>query len=376
MFSVLALALMLPLAHSQSDSDYVLGPDDVITITVVRHPEFSGDFLVPSAGVITAPVVGTFKATGMTLGDTNKMVTKKMATRLRAPEVAVTLKFARVKKISVVGAVTHPGPYEWKPGWKVNEALGAGGGIPPGADPRDFKASILRASDGTKVPISIPDALNGDPANNLPIYENDVLTVDAAQLVPVFVSGRVKSPGRVDLKQESVGVMESLSLAGGVMDDAQISSVSIIHSNHTQETVDLTPLIVRGEKISLPTLQANDMIVVPQADARIGVFGTVAAPGFVPIPEGRELRLSDAIGAAKPDPKKSRLARVGLIRTVNGKQVRTTYDFGKFVKNGDLKYNPVLQSGDVVYVPESDAFDWTTVAPGLSLAALLFQRLK
>src|SRR3982751_2991757 len=102
-FSICALTLLLTMARSQSDSDYVLGPDDVITITVVRHPEFSGDFLVPSAGIITAPVVGTFKATGMTLGDTNKMVTKKMATRLKAPEVAVTLKFARVKKISVVG---------------------------------------------------------------------------------------------------------------------------------------------------------------------------------------------------------------------------------------------------------------------------------
>jgi hypothetical protein len=49
------------------------------------------------------------------------------------------------------------------------------------------------------------------------------------------------------------------------------------------------------------------------------------------------------------------------------------YDYGKFTNQGDFSQNPVIHSGDVVYVPETDKFELSTIAPGISIAAALFR---
>lgn len=125
---------------------YRLGPEDVVTITVQRHPEFSSEVLIPSDGVVNLPVCGKVQVSGLTTQELTQLVTKGLSERLRKPEVVVTLKSQRMQRIYVTGAVAQPGVYDLKPGWRVLEALTAAGGAANGGK---LKSVVLvRTKDG------------------------------------------------------------------------------------------------------------------------------------------------------------------------------------------------------------------------------------
>ncbi|NCU32583.1 MAG: hypothetical protein EOM23_06560, partial [Candidatus Moranbacteria bacterium] len=49
-----------------TESKYTLGPEDVIRIEVLRHPEVSGEFIINSEGKIQYGFVGDLELAGMT----------------------------------------------------------------------------------------------------------------------------------------------------------------------------------------------------------------------------------------------------------------------------------------------------------------------
>src|SRR6476619_2812610 len=48
--------------------EYVIGPSDVLRISVWRNPDLSGDAIVRPDGTITLPLVGDLRAAGRTPG--------------------------------------------------------------------------------------------------------------------------------------------------------------------------------------------------------------------------------------------------------------------------------------------------------------------
>src|SRR4051812_12162602 len=57
-----------PAASSTSVvTDYVVGPQDVLTITSYDQADLSGKFAVEADGTFTYPLIGRFKAGGLTL---------------------------------------------------------------------------------------------------------------------------------------------------------------------------------------------------------------------------------------------------------------------------------------------------------------------
>jgi polysaccharide export outer membrane protein len=369
---VLMVAAVSSAVFAQTDDNYVLGAEDVVSVTVIRHPEFSGDFLIPTAGLIELPVAGPIKASGMTIAELSTAVKTAMATRLKKPEVTVVLKMARPKRMSVIGAVLKPGTYEMKPGWRVTEALGASGGLPPEARVSDLKAYIIRSGSSDHQNIDLPSALAGNPEANLALAEGDVLYVEGLDLMPVYVMGSVKAPGIYRLPANSSGPLQAITLAGGVLPSAATSKVKITRvATGTEEVYDITPALNGTGTVNLPKLNTGDMIIIPESDARFAVMGYVQNGGVQAIPEGREIRLAEAVAMAKPSDR-SRISRVGLIRMENGVEKRYQYDLGKYVSKGDATQNPVVQPKDVIYVPETDKVDWGILGPIGIVARLLF----
>ena len=50
-----------------AQTDYVIGPQDVLTVTVYDHADLSGKFTVEADGTLTFPLIGRVKAAGLTL---------------------------------------------------------------------------------------------------------------------------------------------------------------------------------------------------------------------------------------------------------------------------------------------------------------------
>lgn len=93
---------------------YKIGSEDVISVTVARHAQFSGDFYIPTDGVVDLPGVGRVTATGKTLGELSDYVTTRLSKRLRDPEVTVTLKSPRMQRVYVLGSVERPGALRYE----------------------------------------------------------------------------------------------------------------------------------------------------------------------------------------------------------------------------------------------------------------------
>jgi polysaccharide export outer membrane protein len=371
-----SLVLAIPafsLAHQQADPGYIIGPEDVIDVTVIDQPKFSGEYVVPPSGVVDLPVAGDTKVTGMSLNKLRDYFTIAMKKRLVKPEVTVTLKSARPQRVYVFGDVRTPGIIELKQGWTVSESLSAAGGLIAGIATSDVNMTIEHVGGGDKTTMPLDKALNLAGDDKIKIAAGDVIRFDAEQLTPIYVSGDVKTPGLYKMKASEAGVMEALTQAGGVLPDANLQTVRIIRLDGPEQVVDLAPVLLRGQKAELPRLKSGDMVLVAQSTERFAILGYVSKPGYYNIPSGQKYTLIEALALANGPSEGAKLSQVGIVSTVNGKEVRKVYDIGKFRDKGDASNNPELHAGDVVFVPQNNAIDLRTILSFLSPTALLYR---
>lgn len=87
-------------------------PLDRLQVTVFREPELSvEDVLVDEGGRVLLPLVGALTASGKTTELLAAEITSKLRQYVREPQVAVSIKQAASKRVTVAGAVVQPGVY-------------------------------------------------------------------------------------------------------------------------------------------------------------------------------------------------------------------------------------------------------------------------
>ena len=346
---------------------YKLGPEDVITVTVQRHVEWSGDLLIPADGVVDVPVLGPTKLAGLTLTEVREMVIKALGKRINSPEATVTLRVARTRRLYVEGSVKFASVLDYKPGWRISEALAAAGGIPDLVQAMDCRVTVLRAATGKTDDVALPDVLAGLQSANLSLEPGDVVTVKTLENIPVYVVGQVKTPGLVKMRVDQIGLMSAVALAGGLLPTSSTAGVTIRHLNGHVDKLDITRVVLYGDKTPLPDLQSGDLVTVPELQSRFAISGLVKLPGVFPMPDGKTYRLSDAISMSGGwDSHRARMSKVAVLRDDNGKMKRMIINYGSFLAKGDASQNVVLQSGDVIYIPETNSIDWQAIFNGLA----------
>lgn len=368
LFALMFFAVILTITASSvfAQDTYRLGPEDIIGVNVIGHTEFSGEFYIPSDGVISFPGAGPINAIGKTIGELNTAITAKLSERLLKPEVYVSIKSGRSELIHMLGAVRNPGQLIIKPGWRLTEAVSAAGGLMPDVRATDTTVRIIRSGLVEPITVNMQMVLRGDPGANVALKPGDVITLEAMDFVPVYVMGKVRAPGLFHMRSESAGLVEALSMAGGPLDDAALAKITVTNLNGDQQTVDITKMTTEGSKIASVKLKAGDVIVVPDSFSKIVILGFVARPGIYNIKDNQVVTLTDIVGMASGFMQRAGAGSVGVIRTVDGKQQFKSYNYAKFARGGDKDGNPVLQPGDTVYVPETNSPDWNKILNSLS----------
>lgn len=107
----LAIAQQEAIASYDNPIQYTLGPDDVIEITVLRHPEFSGVYPVNLEGKIQYKFVGDIEVTGLTKKELEEKIKGIISGFVMNPEVNITILDYKSKVIFVLGDVAKPGQY-------------------------------------------------------------------------------------------------------------------------------------------------------------------------------------------------------------------------------------------------------------------------
>jgi polysaccharide export outer membrane protein len=130
-------------------ADYVIGPDDVLTVVFWREKDLSGDVAVRPDGMITLPLLNDVKATGLTPEQLRDQLTKAAEKFVEVPSVTVVVKQINSRKVFVTGMVGKAGPYPLTGPTTVMQMLAMAGGVHEFADQKNI--TILRTENGRQI---------------------------------------------------------------------------------------------------------------------------------------------------------------------------------------------------------------------------------
>lgn len=167
---------------SPVDSEYRIGVDDRLQISVWRNPDLSVTVPVRPDGRISVPLIGDVQAGGLTPNQVADNIRGKLATYIRDPSVAVILTELRshefLSRVRVTGAVRTPRSLAFRQGMTVLDAVLEAGGINDFAAPNRAKL-YRKGKDKTEVlDLELGDILNkGKLGTNVMLAPGDVITI-------------------------------------------------------------------------------------------------------------------------------------------------------------------------------------------------------
>ncbi len=252
--------------------EYVVGPLDVLTLTVFNDETLSRPALiVDKEGTIDVPYINRVKVTGMTTRQIEEELRRLLGVRtdeqgrvrgfLKNPNISVTVKEFRSQRVYVTGAVRIPGFVELQGDPTLTRALS--------------EAGYPTVESGSYILITHP--LEGQPLTNAPpvgirpedqirVAREDIDNGRASRIrlragdfifVPTadkfFITGEVKSTGQYVLNGE-LNVLQALAMAGGVTDRANRGNIKI------ERVVDGKKVEIKAKESTL--VQAGDTIKV------------------------------------------------------------------------------------------------------------------
>jgi polysaccharide biosynthesis/export protein len=111
-------------------STYIIGPNDVLDIEVFREKDWSKYYPVRTDGMITIPLIGEMRASGLTPKQLETQLTEAFKSQVKEPNVTVSVYDVRSKKYSITGEVKRGGDYPLiKNPTTVFEAIVSAGGF-------------------------------------------------------------------------------------------------------------------------------------------------------------------------------------------------------------------------------------------------------
>ncbi|MCX7993183.1 MAG: SLBB domain-containing protein [Fimbriimonadales bacterium] len=351
---IMTVWLALGGAIAQPNDDYTLDTGDVLTVKVLRHEQFSGEFTVPPSGRVVFPGVGELPVRGLTLNQLGDTLREHLSKRLRNPEVFVSLKEARPLLVFVEGQVNRPGAYPIRPNWRVAEAVAAAEGLK--ILPERTVATLVRGDQ--TLPVDLPALLHrGDQRTNYLLQPGDLLSIQQKPAIRVAIVGEVKKPGNYDL-DAGTRALQAVAEAEGVTEQAALKR-AFIDRRGVIIPFDLYRATVQGDthESANPALQDGDVIVIPQNLQRYAIVGQVARAGYYPIPEGKPFLLSDAIAQAGGMSARAITSSVTILRMEGDTIQRLRVPYQQFLKRANLAGNPPIREGDVIYLAEVNRLD-------------------
>lgn len=156
--------------------EYRIGIGDGLDIRVWRNPDLSVTVPVRPDGKISVPLAGDLMVGGQTPEEVSNMITERLSTYIRDPNVTVIVTEPGLRyRVRVTGAVNNPVTIPYSQGMTVLDVVLEAGG------PNEFAApgrAVLYRASGESLPIALDRILNrGDMSTNYQVGPGDTVTV-------------------------------------------------------------------------------------------------------------------------------------------------------------------------------------------------------
>ncbi len=152
-----------------NNSEYILGLQDKIKVSVMEEKNLSGDFTIDNNGMITLPLIGDIGVSGCSVAQAKQIITDHYADGyLINPNIAVEIE--AYSPIYIIGEVRAPGKFDYTQNMNVLKAVALAGGFTYRANKKTVQ--ILRKnSTGAAIQNSYPTAIDILPGDIITIKE-------------------------------------------------------------------------------------------------------------------------------------------------------------------------------------------------------------
>ena len=271
------------LLQGSASSDYQIGSEDLLEITLFNIPEAQGTerqmtprmttVRVSQQGQISLPVLGEINVKGLTISRLEQRLRQDYDKYIHNPQVGVLVKEYR-QRISIIGAVQKPSIVEVTGPKTLIEILAMAGGVtdkagsqvhvyrqgPTGKESHVIDLAVLTNS------VGLVNANNAGMIN-MPVQPGDMINIPEAGMF--FVDGAVRKPGSYPLGRR-YSLTQALATAGGVDNELHSNDISILRRQGPGElqTIALNLSNVMSGNVADPQIQPDDVIVVPTSTAK------------------------------------------------------------------------------------------------------------
>jgi polysaccharide biosynthesis/export protein len=317
-------------AQGAAGKDYVLGPGDVVKITLFEHADMTTEARLSESGKIRFPLIGEVALGGLSVSQAEEQIAEQLKSGrfVLKPQVNLLVTQFRGQQVSVLGHVNRPGRFPIEGPTRLSDVVAIAGGIGPlGGD-----IITLTRTQGGKVQrkeINQVEAFqSGESALDMPIQNGDVVFVGRAP--QAYVHGEVQRPGSFRVEAEMT-VMQALSLGGGVTAKGSESDIKLTRRDAKGALVTTT--VKPADRV-----RPDDVIYVNQA--QFYIYGEVQRPGAFRVEPNMTLMQALALGGGLTPRGTDRGIRLTR-REANGKSEAI-----------DAKPDDLIRSDDVIYVKE------------------------
>ena len=235
---------------------YTLGPYDLLKVTILNHPDLSGELSVSREGRIVAPLIGEMVAAGLTPTELATDMAHHLGRGfLVDPKVDISVEKFRSQWVMVNGEVRNPGRVFLQGGATLKEAISdANGFIETSGDEILISRDSLQGTEMIQVDREEFENGQTDPT----VHHGDIITVKGVEFA--FVNGEVRNPTRVRIER-GLTLMQAITMASGLTDWANRKSVKILPGGGG-EPREYNLKAIQDGKVADPQLRASDVVVV------------------------------------------------------------------------------------------------------------------
>ena len=160
------------------DPKYIIGPQDVLDISVWKEAELTRTIPVRPDGKISMPLLNDVRAAGLTPNQLAAQITTSLKRFVTDPQVTVIVTAINSQRVYILGEVTRTGAYPLLPGMTLLQALSSAGGFTQFANRK--KIYMFRTENGkqARYPFDYKAVVDGKRTDeNLVLKAGDTIVV-------------------------------------------------------------------------------------------------------------------------------------------------------------------------------------------------------
>jgi polysaccharide export outer membrane protein len=363
-----------------NETNYRLGPGDVVKIYVDSISEVSGTYTVSETGYVTfSTLLSPLIVQGLTIEQLYSALVKALIEYVYEPVVTVNIMEYHSHKVLVLGPFQRPGNFELKrERIPLLDIITEAGGL------REIKENdqlvILRnplASNSTTnnpenvlldpsglmqtIRINLQGLLrDGDLTQNVMVQSGDVIYITsffaANQYVYVAGGGR-RGAGAIPY-ENGLTAFKAVLRAGVVPDDPQIMELIIIRGQTSGEQFITSKIKLNPANPGMGDvkLMPEDIVILPDSSSMVVyVAGEAVKPGSLNYKEG--LTVLQAILDAGGMTQKAIGSKAKVLREDASGRSQIPVDMDAILKKGDKQQNIALLPGDIIVIPGMSLYD-------------------